>query len=259
MKYILLSLQILLFFNCLARSGDNTKRAIELNDQAIQLSVHGKIDSALTLLDKAIQTDSNYKRAYGNKLTFLWQLNRNEEALRTAIRLSKLKNATGADYFWVGYALEHLGKLDKAKESYLIVLNSAETHKSVTLNILQKMTHAELLAIVKGKEFGMKEMQRIAEEYRDSSSIKVLSILRFTKNEIESYNGGGFLEFEQGETIHYCLTTDKSSKEVSDFLEENGINTKGVSMKAGEGIAHIEIRNKFRKKALELGLVECTL
>src|SRR5690242_4180186 len=98
---IILFTCLLAFNSC--RATDPDKRAIELNNLAAQLFQEGKTDSALILLERAIQIDSNYFIAYSNKCNFLWQLNRNEEALRTAKQATQLKEAMISSYFLVGF------------------------------------------------------------------------------------------------------------------------------------------------------------
>src|SRR5262245_4316237 len=96
-----------LVYSCQTAGPD--KRAIELNERAVKLFQERKTDSALILLDKAIQIDSNHFYAYGNKCGYLWQLNRNEEALETA---RQFKNPSGGTYSWLGLAYEHAGYFD---------------------------------------------------------------------------------------------------------------------------------------------------
>jgi len=207
-------------------------------------------------LEKAIRIDSDYFIAYTNKCNFLWELNRNEEALRTAIRTTKLKKVTASNYTLEGLAYEHVGHLDKAKESYAKALDYSEMHKSDTLTYFQKVAIATLLTVVKGKEYGLEEIQRVLGEYQDRLSGLHLQFLKSDKNEIESYLGGGFLEFTHGQKRQYCFVSDKNMEEVSEYLVDRGVNV--ASIVGRNGGYYIEVKDKFRTRALDLGLVECT-
>ncbi len=57
---------------------------------------------AISLLDKAIQVDSNYFVAYRNKLSFQLNLKHYDEALRTSLKILQLRPNNPDHYFTVG-------------------------------------------------------------------------------------------------------------------------------------------------------------
>jgi tetratricopeptide (TPR) repeat protein len=231
------------------------KRAIELNNLAAQLFQEGKTDSALILLDRAIQIDSNYFIAYSNKCTFLWQLNRNEEALRTARKATQIKEAMISSYFLVGIAYERVGHLDSARAIYAWLIYAVEQHNSNRLLLSEKTALVEILTVAKGKESGLNKFQEFFGAGLDTLPPSDLSLIKYLKNEIVSYQGGGMSEFQGGKPRQYCIATDRSKVEVLEMLLDKGINVQGIVSK--EGGYYIRVYDSFRPKVLALGLVEC--
>jgi len=232
------------------------RRAIELNDQALELFHHGKQDSALIVIDSAIQTDLDYERAYFNKCTLLWELKRNEEALTTARQAVWRPSSTGMAWFEEGLAFEHVGHLDSAMACYEKYIDYADSHKHDTLTIFQERGRIMTLTVLKGREFGSAEFEKLFMKYGNRLSGFDLQDFKGERNEIDSYQGGGHLEFFEGERRHYCYKTKMDIDELTDFLLDKGINANGLVI-SGE-VAHLDIKDKFRNKALGLGLTECT-
>jgi tetratricopeptide (TPR) repeat protein len=252
--------RLVILINCLlacysCRPIGPDKRAIELNNRAAQMFQKGKSDSALILLDMAIQIDSNYFIAYSNKCTFLWQLNRNEEALRTAKQAIQIREVTGSVYFLEGLGYERVGHLDSARSSYLKAIDYSEQLKSKNLLFAQKTALAELVTVTKGKGHGLKKLQELFDMELDTLPRSNLNLVKDLKNEIESYQEGGLLEFLDSQFRQYCLTTDKSMDEVEEDFLNKGINLQGIIGK-GDGY-YLRVKNKFRPKVLALGLTEC--
>lgn len=261
-QFIILFNCLLVFYSCRHQGADNREigfvsdiRAMELNNRASQLFQDGKTDSALILLNMAIQIDSNYLIAYSNKCTFLWQLKRNEEALRTAKRATQIKEVIGLAYLLEGQGYERVGHFDSARTCYLKVIDYDEQNPSTKLSLALKASIVELVTIAKGKDYGLKKLQQFFGKELDTLSRSDLKIVKQLKNDIESYQGGGMLEFLDSQFRQYCITTDESMDEVEDGFINKGINVQGIIGRKGG--YYIQVNDKFRTKVLALGLVEC--
>lgn len=90
-----------------AQRNDSTnhivdQRAIQLNDSAVKSVVqYQSYETAVTLLDKALQIDSNYLMALANKCSYEIALHRYDQAINTAKRMIKLK-PRAPEYFVSG-------------------------------------------------------------------------------------------------------------------------------------------------------------
>ena len=236
------------------------EEAIELNNQAVKLHQEGAIQSipdnftndAILLLDKAIEIDSAYSLAYYNKCNFLWELNKNQEALTTAKRFAKLHKDEG--YYYLGLAYEYVDLLDSAKDCYKYILETSKSFSTDTLDYKIRQGLATLITIVEGKEKGFNEIQKIIEENIDELSEFEFRALIVYKNEIESYQGGGILEFMNDDGREYCIVTNKSLEQIIKYLEDNGVNAGIVSR---EGGYFLNIKDKFKEKAFSLGITQC--
>jgi len=236
-------------------SGDR-KRAIELNNQAVRLMRENQNDSALVFLDNAVQADSSYFAAYATKCNLLWVLERDTEALATAQHLLQVKKTSPDACGLEGMAYEHLGRLDKAKASYQRALEHLATDKPDTLTWFVRSSIANLLTFVKGKTEGLQEIQRILTQAGDSLPPAAVEALKMQKNEIQSYEGGGFLEFLSLVPKHrYCIQSTGTPEQVRSFFLDRGVNVQSLVGRAG-GYT-LEIKDKFRSRAHELGLADC--
>jgi tetratricopeptide (TPR) repeat protein len=228
------------------------EEVIELNNKALELFREDKIDSALILINKAIEIDSAYHLAYYNKCNFLWQLGRNDEALLTAKQF--VKNSNEQAFITLGLAYEKVGKPNKAKECYKILLDSATIYYSDTLDFRTSLGFATLTTITQGKEKGYSEIQKVFNKFQSNLTEFELKELKMYRNEIESYQNGGYLEFMEGEEKQYCITTEKNIESINEYLLDNGINAQFFGNENG---FYLRIKNKFRDKALSLEITEC--
>lgn len=248
---IFLSFSLLSSSICFSQNKYDEK-VIELNNKALELFREDKIDSALTLINKAIEIDSAYHLAYYNKCNLLWQLGRNDEALLTAKQFAKISNEQAT--ITLGLAYEKVGKLNNAKECYKNLLDSAKVYDSDTLDFRTSLGFATLTTITQGKEIGYSEIQKIFNKFQSKLTEFELKELKMYRNEIESYQNGGYLEFMEGEEKQYCIITEKDIESINEYFLDNGIN---AQISGNENGFYLHIKNKFRDKALSLGITEC--
>lgn len=241
----------LLFQEC---SGDKLhkpdNKAIELNNLAVKLYQDDKIDSAVVLLNQAINIDSLYKAAHSNICNYLWELKKNSEALTFANHYFKIDSINGA--LFLGMALEKVNLLDSAKYFYNKLLTGYEKLPYNTLDYMSKVNIAVITTVTGNKEKGLKLIDDILAQNKSLSEDKLEFIKPF-RNEIESYQGGGYLEFSENKTSQYWISSDKDISEIQKYLYENGINANVISKLGGY---QLELKDKFRDKALKLGIVE---
>lgn len=103
------------------------KTAMQLNDSAMQLSMHSTQDSsyqkAILLLDKATAIDTNYFIAYFNKLSYQCRLKQYDKAIQTAKHINLIRPNFVDQYVTVGVLYEKTGDTITAKKYYNIALN----------------------------------------------------------------------------------------------------------------------------------------
>lgn len=236
-------------------SGAQNKTAIELIDRSRYLFQQGNADSALILADSALRTDKGYLPAYSSKCSSLWELKRNEEALTIAKEAMQFSDAYGSVPGLLGLAFEHVREPDSAKAAYKRAIAYAERHKAEFLPFPQMATLAAMLTVTKGKYYGLQHLDLASAKRPDSLSRADERSVKSLKNEINSYQGGGLLEFVEGEQRQYCINSQNSMEAVSDDLLDKGINVQRITQRQGGFLAIV--KDKFRAKAVALGLIEC--
>lgn len=163
--------------------------AVKYNHLAVDQQQKGKIDSALFFIDRAIQVDSSVYLYYVQRLSFLWALNRNEEALVTAKKISELREYNNVSM--EGIAYERLGNLEKARELYKQTVDrwpysELDDHQA-------RIEYSKLVTIIYGKEKGLEELNKIDEAKIPQGQDEVIEYIR---QSITTYTGTGFLDFK---------------------------------------------------------------
>lgn len=191
MKFFGLFLIILLIFGCSEKNTEKKfidKKAIEFNNLAVNQIQNNNYDSALYFIDKAIKIDSNYYLGQYQRLRILWNLNRNEEALKTAKKISELRNYHNVSM--EGIACEKLGDLKKAKELYKVTVDNWPQHE-LDSSFQARIEYAQLGTVVYGKNFGIKELNKIDTTKLNEGETHIVTIMR---KMIEQYNGNTYFE-----------------------------------------------------------------
>lgn len=163
--------------------------AVKYNHLAVDQQQRGNFDSALFFIDRAIQVDSSFCLYYVQRLSFLWALNRNEEALVTAKKISKLRDDNNVSM--EGMAYERLGNLEKARELYK---QTVDNWPSRELDSHQaRIEYSRLVTIIYGKEKGLEELNKIDESKLPQGQGEVIE---YVQQSITTYTGTGFLDFK---------------------------------------------------------------
>src|ERR1700722_15276543 len=104
--------------------------AIKLNNRAITLVYQAGggesnqiLDSAIMLLNKAIQIDSNYARTYYNKFTYQNELKQYDKAILTGKRIIVLRPLEPNIKLMLGEDYEKLGDTPRSTSSYQAALD----------------------------------------------------------------------------------------------------------------------------------------
>ncbi len=92
--------------------------AIDLNNQAFQLMLKDKYDSALLLLDQAIRLDSHYHLPHSNKASIFIRQKQWEKALEESEMIIEKNPESPTAWTFAGMMHENLGDTLKAKEHY---------------------------------------------------------------------------------------------------------------------------------------------
>ncbi len=100
-----------------------TSVAITLNNEAMDIYAQNPkssetLEKAISLLDKAIAADPNYRLAYGNKAEYLTRIGKIEQALETLSVYLKRNPTDPYTLLPMGILNEKLGNKEKAMECY---------------------------------------------------------------------------------------------------------------------------------------------
>ena len=125
------------------------QQAKKLNDSAVYLAINSKdYSTAISLLDKATNIDSNYFIAYNNKFSFLGlqKPSNTDKILETLIRLNKIRPEFPDFYLYI--SIIYIKRNDTgASQKYLV---DAISHYDKYLDTMHKTNAAyELLLINK--------------------------------------------------------------------------------------------------------------
>jgi tetratricopeptide (TPR) repeat protein len=173
--------------------------AIGFNNLSSEQFRKGNYDSALFFIDKAIGIDSSYYLGQYQRLTILWNLNRNKEALHVAKKISELRNYSNVSI--EGMAYERLGDLSKAKELYKVTVDSWPKD-DLASNYQARLEYSQLGTVVYGKEFGLQEIAKIDTLKLNDGEIEIVETMRRT---IERYEGNSYRDLI--ENINILPTT----------------------------------------------------
>ena len=194
-RFVLLSLLILLGCDRPGKKTAIDKVAVEFNNLAAEQFGKGNNDSALFFIDKAVEIDSNYYLAQFQRLTILWSLDRNEEALETAKRISELRNYNNVSL--EGVAHEKLGNLPKARELYKWTVDGWPK-SDLDSNYQSRLEYSQLGTVVYGKEFGLQELAKIDTLKLNAGEIEIVETMERT---IERYEGNSYQELMENINI----------------------------------------------------------
>ncbi|MCL7763528.1 hypothetical protein MPF19_08895 [Polaribacter sp. Z014] len=121
MKYLITLFIIIGLASCKNAKKANSeynRKAVELNNNALKLSIDSKKDSALTLYNKAIELDNSYYLPHLNKIRVYLEMKEYEKALYESEMVIKKKPKLAEGWFFAGLLNEHQGNNKKANTYY---------------------------------------------------------------------------------------------------------------------------------------------
>ena len=179
--FLLLGLAVSLFF-CGKPEKEVRTQAVLLNDRAVEIRLD-KPDSALYLLDQAIQLDPDYYLAYSNKSSVLLQLGQQVKAIEALKNAVELKPELAEMVVSLGMLYDYTNKPEKAKAEYqkalqLFTARIKNTNKHLVEN---KMNRAMVLLLLGDKEQGQKEIDQLLQADPENELLQML--VQFDKEE----------------------------------------------------------------------------
>lgn len=146
--------------------------AMALNDQAMKLHIFGPndsllLDSAIYLLDKATNMDSNYFIAYSNKIMYLFMKGDWDRALETNRKIRDLQPGVPNWIMREGWINEMLGKTSQANYYYKegvisfeeLLSDSSKYHWTIEFD------YAHALVFVDQYEQGEMVIEKLQKQY----------------------------------------------------------------------------------------------
>jgi tetratricopeptide (TPR) repeat protein len=126
-KLSLLSFLFLLLHSCGEEkeiiNKEYNPKAVDLNNKAVENILHFKADSALILLDKAIELDETYYLPHSNKVKIYIDRGEIEKALYESEMVIKKKPDLAEGWTFAGMIHEKVGNNQKAKKYYQKSIN----------------------------------------------------------------------------------------------------------------------------------------
>lgn len=181
-------------------SKDFNTSAKNLNNKAIEIlsGVSGEpitsqdslhLESALTLLNKAIKIDTQYYLAYANKATILSKLKRYNEAIETLERIVKIRPDYAEGIANQGFLFEKIGDNNKATEKYKGAIAAYIRRLNNPYKIMKRVNVqvdiAFMLLFTESKETATQAIDTIIARNPDSKVAKYMkgTIMSFDRQE----------------------------------------------------------------------------
>lgn len=179
MKYILLSAIAILMFSCNSLKRD---QAFKLEEQAMNLIMNRNYDSALIILDKAIEMDKSYYSAYRNKAQVYLRKKEYNKALEINEEILKMLPESDMDWTSQGLVYDQIFDSINAKRCYLKSIQILDKKISETNDIEKVLKYRLDRAFMyiltddtsKGKA-ELKELKGVSPEYFMIDSMMLLS------------------------------------------------------------------------------------
>lgn len=237
-KTIYIALISILVVSC----SDKEVQINNLLNKAVDYSVSMKIDSAEFCYQTALRIDKNSFPIITNYVSFLINNKEYEKALSTLENLSE-KDKTSEIYFSLrGQILEYTGKLDEAKTLYKQQFGQLEYFEPKNSNDLLIYTGYLMLETLAGKsDLALRKCNNLLSQNWISQNDSMI-LIPF-RNEVEYYDGNGFLSFISIDTneINFCIQKDK----IEEIREKFHINFKSII--TYDEYTKVSVNQKFRK------------
>ncbi|WP_397362261.1 tetratricopeptide repeat protein [Olleya sp. R77988] len=235
-------------------SDADKKKAIELNDQAVELIMKGEINEAEKLYKQAFEIDKTNLNIHYALLGVYGQKKEIDKAFGLLNQLPEEQKKTAYYFQTKGGIFELDGNMEKAKENYVKAYELSEVgeiRNELDLNTL--IGYAMIETFAGHKERAVNRInETLKTEWLTESNKEYLETFR---NEFEFYQGNGSMEFENKTEITICTKNIDSLKRI---LKKHHINTSGSSSPIGKNkLAELRVNDKYRSGIEKLGLKEC--
>jgi tetratricopeptide (TPR) repeat protein len=155
--------------------GPYNPKAIELNNRAVKLINQYKNDSALLLLDKAIDIDESYYMPHSNKVNIYVSQADYKKALRESELAIEKRPDLAEGWTMAGLLNEKLGDTLKAQQYYQKSIDLFEARindpKKKDQMVANKLSRALSLILVGKEEEGKEELNKLKQENPDNFMI----------------------------------------------------------------------------------------
>lgn len=163
--------------------------SIELNNKAIEITMNHrddsiKVDSAILLLDKATELDSQYLMGYVNKVQFLLIKQDLPRLLETNKKISELRPKQPSWIIQRALILELSGAIDKANTEYKRGINAYEQIMDSAANPSWEfeLEYAQSLVVANNYDKAQEIIYSLKKEYPDLDIWEVFELQ--TKDEL---------------------------------------------------------------------------
>jgi tetratricopeptide (TPR) repeat protein len=165
-----------LIVSCNSKTSETfDEEAVALNNQATEIMIVNP-DSALILLDKAIEIDPNFSAAYSNMATIFCSKGDYENAIKSANLLTKVDPDLAEAVTFLGMLYDFTGQPDNARVQYQRAIELYNKRLSTTAKNKQanRFNRAHVLLLIGDQSTGGQEVQSLLHENPDDSTIQML-------------------------------------------------------------------------------------
>jgi tetratricopeptide (TPR) repeat protein len=187
-KFMKRSILILFIVTCLTSCNGQEKNslsrydpaAVQLNNLAMDIynlnsQNTDSISKSVYLLTLAIQKDSTYYLAYGNKASLLCQIGKSDEAIAVLDKILTQKKDIVELLTFKGFLFEKTGNVSKAMEIYNSALSLYNQKlKTDSSNISLMLNRAFIYFFVEGNDRAIKEFLIISDTYPNNDQVTIM-------------------------------------------------------------------------------------
>lgn len=229
--------------------------AIALNDKAVEEIISLNPQKAIVFLDSALSIEPNYATAFTNKIAAYNQLMDFNSALETTLEYSRTPEFPVKNNAMIAMAYERIGEFDKSITYYKKALKHFLGNDWKNEPLIGQVDFAIFTTFVDGRAAGLEKFEQVISSTPPGPGD--LEFITRIKNEINHYQGGGYIEILDNTNIRLFCTTKEEQESFELTLKEAGLNFEDWSSNNLVGQCQYKIKPKFAAKALQIGLIEC--
>lgn len=176
-QYYLILIQISFILGaCNSQTIEFDKKAVLLNEGAVNIMSTNR-DSALTLLNKATDIDSNYYIAFGNKVSIYASTGDYKQAIVNSQQVLRIKPDLAEAVVFLGILYDKSGQIKEAKEQYNLAIRLFDKRLLVSdkNQKANKINRVLGLLLVGEQTKGMEEIKKLQNEYPNDLDLKALN------------------------------------------------------------------------------------